>query len=235
MVKTERMPADRGGRTALRSTLVAVAGVSAVVLAMVVPAGAAAASGSLPPRSSVRPRGPAVRPRAQLPTGARVLGAAAGATPIRADLVLTVRHPDALEAFDTAVSTPGSALYRHYLQAGQFAAEFGPSSATLAAARSWLVSAGLRVGTVSANRLLIPVTGTAAQMEQAFGVPLIDASLPGGRVVRAATASPQVPVGLAPAVAGVIGLNTLSLDHPQIAYPPGPGRRSPEAVPAHRP
>ncbi len=142
--------------------------------------------------------------------------------------MLTVRHPDALEAFDTAVSTPGSALYRHYLQAGQFAAEFGPSSATLAAARSWLVSAGLRVGTVSANRLLIPVTGTAAQMEQAFGVPLIDASLPGGRVVRAATASPQVPVGLAPAVAGVIGLNTLSLDHPQIAYPPGPGRRSPE-------
>jgi hypothetical protein len=217
----------------------AAAGVSAVVLALMVPAGEAAAvptSGhraspqAQAPSEDLRPAPGDVRvsgPVPGLPSDARVIGPAAGATPIQVDVVLGVRHPAALAAFDAAVSTPGSALYRHYLPAGRFAAQFGPTSATVGAARGWLASAGLDVGTVSANRLLIPVTGTAAQMELAFGVPLIDARLPGGRVVRSATSSPQVPDSLAAAVAGVIGLNTLSADHPQIAYPRGPGRQSP--------
>ena len=74
--------------------------------------------------------------------------------------------PAALQAFVDAVSTPGSPQYRHYLATGQFAATFGPTAATVAAARAWLASVGLQVGPTSPDGLLIPVSGTAGQMEQ---------------------------------------------------------------------
>ena len=68
--------------------------------------------------------------------------------------------------------------------------------------RAWLASAGLEVGPFAPNALMVPVTGTVATMERAFAVPLVDASLGDGRVVRVVTAEPQVPTGLAKAVGG---------------------------------
>jgi len=57
------------------------------------------------------------------------------------------------------------------------------------------------VAAPSPDGLLIRATGTVTQMEHAFGVPLVEARLPGGRVARAETANPEVPAALA----GVIG------------------------------
>ncbi len=130
----------------------------------------------------------------------------------------------------TAVSDPGSAHYRRYLTTRQFATAFGPRPATLVAVRAWLASAGLEVGPFAPNALMVPVTGTVATMERAFAVPLVDASLGDGRVVRVVTAEPQVPTGLAKAVGGVIGLSTVAVLHPQVRMgPPAPTTSTPTA------
>jgi hypothetical protein len=143
------------------------------------------------------------------------------------------RRPADLEAFAAAVSTPGSPQYRHYLAAGQFAGTFGPTAATLASTRAWLSSLGLRVGTTSANGLLVPVTGTVAQMDDAFSVRLVDARLRGGRVARASTTTPAVPSALAGVIGGVIGLSDIAEAHPQVRPGPPVGATSP-ATPSAR-
>ena len=115
---------------------------------------------------------------------------------------------------------PASPEYHHYLAKGQFGSVFGPTPATLAAVRAWLGSVGLHLGPTSADGLLIPVSGTAGQMERAFDVPLVEARLRGGRLARQSSADPEVPASLAHAIGGVIGLSTVSQSHPQIV--PGP-------------
>jgi hypothetical protein len=179
-------------------------------------AGAATPAGTAGPGGDVRLAGPAPI----LPAGAQVVGPSTPSTQISAAVSLQPRDPAALQAFVTAVSTPGSPQYHHYLAAGQFGPTFGPTASTVAATRSWLTSSGLQVGPTSANGLLVPVSGTVAAMEQAFAVPLVQTRLHDGRVARAETANPEVPASLAGVVGGVIGLSTVSQPSPHIV--PGP-------------
>ena len=162
-----------------------------------------------------------------LPSGSRALRPVAGTTMIRADVVLEPRHPAALEAFDTAVSTPGAPSFRHYLAPGQFAGVFGALGTTISAVRAWLAGRGLAVGPTSSDGLAVPVSGTADQVDQAFGVGLEQYRLPGGRVVRVPDAGPLVPGALAGDVVGVAGLDDLSRPVPQLVRPPDRGRVTP--------
>jgi hypothetical protein len=188
-------------------------------------AGAATGPGAQAATGDVRLPGPAPT----LPSGAEVVGPSTSSNPISADVSLEPRDPAALQAFVTAVSTPGSPQYHHYLAAGQFGPTFGPTASTVAATRSWLASSGLQVGATSANGLLIPVAGTVATMEQAFAVPLVQARLRNGRLARAETANPAVPASLSGVVGGVIGLSTVSEAHPQIVPGPSTGSAPPTA------
>ena len=164
---------------------------------------------------------PLVGTSAAPPTGATVLGPTATSAPITVDVALRPAHPAALAAYGLAVSTPGNPLFHHYLTPDEAAAEFGPAPATLDATRSWLSSAGLRVGAAIGDRLLLPVSGTATQIETAFRVPLVRARLRDGRTVRLGTRDPSVPSALAASLDGVIGLSDQALAHPQLVRPSG--------------
>src|SRR5581483_6792023 len=59
------------------------------------------------------------------PPLSKVIGALPAGTPIRVTVALKSRDPAALSAFASAVSTPGSDLYRQYLSVSQFARRFG--------------------------------------------------------------------------------------------------------------
>ncbi len=166
-----------------------------------------------------------------LPPGAQIVGPADGSAIVTADLTLQPRRAAALTARADAVSEPGSPQYRHYLSTAQFAATFGAAPPTVAAVRKWLTSVGLEVGRPAPDGLLLPVTGTATRMEQAFAVPLVDARLPGGRVARVSTQSPRLPRSLATVIGGVIGLSTAPLAHPQIRKVPLPSNGPTSAVP----
>jgi len=150
-------------------------GVSVVVLSCLVLSLAVAAAGRGASAGAATPGGPgpSVRlagPTPSLPVGSAVVGPADAAATVTVDVALHPRDQAALDAFVAAVSTPGSAEYHHYLGAGQFAPTFGPTPATIAATRAWLTSSGLQPGPTSPDGLLIPVTGSTAQLEQALDV-----------------------------------------------------------------
>jgi subtilase family serine protease len=126
---------------------------------------------------------------------------------------LALHDPAGLAAFEAAVSTPGSALYGHYLSSGQFAQRFGPSAADVAAVRQFLVSSGLRVTDVSGNRQVVDASGTAAQVSAAFGTSLGEYS-DGARSFFANDHAASLPAGVASVIAGVTGLNNRSVNHP---------------------
>src|SRR5258708_169051 len=93
-----------------------------------------------------------------------------GTRPLQLAVSLRIQHPTDLEALIASQQDPKSAKYHKYLSPQAFADQFGPAPETVAAVRKFLEDAGLRVTSVSANRLLINASGTAVQAEKAFDI-----------------------------------------------------------------
>ncbi len=197
------------------------------VMGIALPAGPAAASGPVPSGHLVSQTATLPGSIPQLPSGAAVVGPTNASAPLTFDVALKPRDQAALDAFVKGVSTPGSPTYHHYLSAGQFGPMFGPTALTIAAVRSWLAASGLQVGATTSDGLLIPVTGTTSQVEQALAVNLVNARLPSGRVARANTQNPTVPVSLANSIQGLVGLSTVALPQPQADFGPAGATPSP--------
>lgn len=155
----------------------------------------------------------------KLPSGAVRLGPVSAGATIHADVTLKVRDQAALTAFLTGLANRNSPFFHHFLRPGQFGPMFGPTLAQVAAVESALRSAGLSPGEVSANRLTIPVTATAAAIDRAFGTQLVGYRMPGGRVAYANSAAPRLPADVAPLVTGVLGLSDLYQWHSDVRRP----------------
>jgi subtilase family serine protease len=148
-----------------------------------------------------------------------------GSSRIELDVSLRPRDPVKLAAFATAVSTPGSPLYRHYLRPGAFGATFGPTASTVRATAEALERLGLRVDSVSGNRLLVKVSAPVSVIDRAFSTTLVRYRLRGGRVVFSNQSAPRLPIAVAGAVQAVTGLSDMSLLHPTgLARPTAHGR-----------
>ena len=157
-----------------------------------------------------------------------MVGPTSASAPLTVDVALKPRDEAALDAFVNGVSTPGSPTYHHYLSAGAFGPTFGPTTGTIASVRAWLSTAGLQVGATTSDGLLIPVTGTTQQIEQAFAVNLVNTQLPSGRIARANTQNPTVPVSLASSIQGLVGLSTVAQPEPQASFGPAGTTASPD-------
>jgi subtilase family serine protease len=144
-----------------------------------------------------------------VPSGAARDGTLSPSTKLSIEVTLNIPDQARLTAFLNGLTDPQSPFYQRFLQPGQFGARFGPSLAQVAAVDNALRSAGLSPGDVSANRLAIPVTATAAAIEHAFGITLESYRLHGGRLAYANTAAPKVSAAVAPLVQGVLGLDDL--------------------------
>ena len=156
-------------------------------------------------------------------TGARALHAAPAKQGVAVRVYLAPHGGTAaLNAAIRAVSTPGSASYRHFLTPAQYRSRFAPTAKTVASVESWLRGAGMRVTGVAAGNRYVKAAGTAASAEQAFRVKLAMYQR-GAHVVRAPTRDARVPKGLKPAVLGVTGLDDAPhiMRHADLAPPPG--------------
>jgi subtilase family serine protease len=149
----------------------------------------------------------------RLSPGTVTLGSVPATAHLHVDLQLSPRNPAALARYATAVSTPGSPWYRRYLARGQFASVFGPSIAMVRAVTSWLAARGVTVAALSANRLTLQLTASAATFDRALGVGLERVRLPGGRVAFANAGAPKLGVRVAPFVQGIVGLDDLVVPH----------------------
>jgi Pro-kumamolisin, activation domain/Putative Ig domain len=192
----------RANRGRLLQLLIA----GALVLAAPIVLGAAGAGASI--------RMMRVGTAARLPSRAHVLGAASTTQRLRLTIALQPRNAAALHEFATAVSTPGSPEYGHFLTVGQFAQRFGATAPQIQAVRSALRAQGMSVGSVTANHLTIPVSSTVAQAERAFTVSESRVRLAGGRTAYANRQAPTLPSGVASYVQGVIGLDDVAPDQP---------------------
>ncbi|MET3807075.1 hypothetical protein ABIB25_004097 [Nakamurella sp. UYEF19] len=171
--------------------------------------------------ASADPASPSITPTAvgaapSVPSTAKTVGVLPATTSIDATVTLKPADAGALESYATGVSTPGNALYRHYLSAAEFAEKFGAPSSTIAAIRSALLADGLNPDEVSANHLSIQIHGATSTFASAFGTSFKQYRLATGRVAYANTSAPKLAASVASGVQGIIGLDNLVLDHPQM-------------------
>jgi hypothetical protein len=150
-----------------------------------------------------------------LPANAQPLGAVPGAKPLKLTVALASQDPIGLAELASEVSDPSSSRFRQYLSVSRFARRFGATPASVTTVREALRGQGLTVGAPTANDLTLPVSGTAAQVEQAFATPLSQVELADGRTAYANAEAPAVSASVAPFVQGVIGLDDLGRDDPQ--------------------
>jgi len=146
---------------------------------------------------------------------------------LRVTIALKPRSSSTLAAYAQAVSTPGSADYRHFLTPRQFRRRFGATLAQASRVREALRARGLAPGPTSAGGLSISVTATAAQLERAFSLSLRRIRAGARRSAVAATAAPALDATAAGAVQSVVGLDTTVSRQPLLARSArSAGRRS---------
>lgn len=166
----------------------------------------------------------------QVPNNAVRLADPDANQPVELTVELSPRDPAALQAFVTAVSTPGSPQYKQYLAKGQFASAFGPTKATVDTVTAALKAQGLQPGSVSADGLSIPVRTTVGEAARALHVGFAGYRMSDGRTTYTNTDSPELPANAAAEVTGIVGLNNLVKPVPHhtttgktVAVPEGAG------------
>ena len=164
-------------------------------------------------RQQVRGHVPAVlahmTPESRLPSSTRL------------DLVigLPLRNQDALTRLLKDLYDPSSPSYHHYLTPQEFTTRFGPTEKDYDAAIAFAKSQGFKVTQTHPNRMLVDVSGTATEVERAFGVSLGLYKHPTeNRMFFAADKQPSVPAGLS--ILAVGGLDNYSLPRPRFVARP---------------
>jgi subtilase family serine protease len=176
------------------------AGVVASLAALGIAAPASAASPASPARTQLNnSKSPAA---ASTPT----TGAVPNVTDMNFEVDLKLADPAGAAAFARAVSTPGTASYGKYLTAAQWEARFAPSAASVKQVKTFLTSNGFTVNSVSADNLAVEASGTASQVEQAFGTSLSYHSVD-KRSLLLANTDLSVPSSVAGAIGGVTGVS----------------------------
>ncbi|GAA4357255.1 S53 family peptidase [Microbacterium rhizosphaerae] len=134
----------------------------------------------------------------------------------------------ALAAAATAVSTPRSGSYHHFLSPAAFHARYDATSSTVDAVSAWLTGAGMSVAAVEPHGRYIDITGNVAAATKAFGVSMANYTHD-GLSVQAPTGPLQAPDSVAGAVLAVSGLDTTpetNVPHTQKPSPPSDGFRN---------
>jgi subtilase family serine protease len=179
-----------------RRTALVLAASGWVLLVNVLPATAASGSGS------VRLDGTASPVAATTP----VVGSVAQGSLIDFGMQLNPSHLRGAQALATAVSTPGSASYGRFLTPAQWESRFSPTAGQVSEVKGFLRQRGFTLQAVSADRMEVDASGTAAQIERVFATSLSYHRVDGVKL-RLADRDLSVPVALRRVLAGVTGIS----------------------------
>lgn len=147
---------------------------------------------------------------------ARQVTVPAAAAPVSARVYLAGRDPAGLAAYATAVSTPGSRNYQHFLTTKRERQRFGPTAAQVRDVTAWLSAAGLRVSAMTQH--YVAVTGPVSAAEAAFAVRLAMFRTQTGATAMAPEQAASVPEAVRSAVLTITGLDTAQvMMHPALA------------------
>ncbi|MBV9168538.1 MAG: hypothetical protein JOZ81_00455 [Chloroflexi bacterium] len=137
----------------------------------------------------------------QVQPGAHVLGAVDADEPIEVSVL--VRPRASLESIDQRLARGDPPLSRE-----QFAAQYGADASDLRAVASFAKRHGLAVVQSDAARRTVVLRGSAANVNDAFGVQLQHFSSSGGASFRAHEGPVYIPSALDGVVQAVLGLDT---------------------------
>ncbi len=140
----------------------------------------------------------------------RVLGAAPREQRLSLSLGLPLRNPEQLDALLAEIADPASPNFRHFLTPDQFSARFSPTQEDYEAVAAFAQQHGLTVTHRHANRGLLSVSGSAADVERAFGVRLMTFRHP----VRGKFFAPDRAATLPASVQDVMGLDNFAPPQP---------------------
>lgn len=150
---------------------------------------------------------------------APLIGPLDAATQMHLSVVLPLRNQAALTALLQQLYDPTSPQYHHFLTVQQFTQQFGPTDADYASVVAYLQSYGLSVGAAPANRLLVPLTGSASQVNAAFNVKMNVYQHPTeNRTFFSPDREPSLR--LQTAVAHISGLDDYSVPKPRLVRRP---------------
>jgi subtilase family serine protease len=133
----------------------------------------------------------------------------------------TTLQQQALAQLIAQQADPKSPQYHKFLTPAEYGSEFGASASDVAKIVAWLASKGFRVERTMPSNLAIVFSGTAAQVNAAFGAAMRQYVVNGASHYANANAI-QIPAALAPVVSGLVKLNdfhsTPSQVKPQATY-----------------
>ena len=130
------------------------------------------------------------------------------------------RSPEQEEALARSIAErqdPNSANYHQWFTAEELGRNFGPAQQDIETVTQWLSSHGLKVNVVSKNGLTIDVSGTAAQVREAFHTE-IHRYVVNGKQHIANASDPSIPAALTPVVVGVVSLHNF-MPKPALSKP----------------
>jgi subtilase family serine protease len=136
-------------------------------------------------------------------------GAAPSSLPMRRMLLVLQRSPAqeaALAALLDQQQDKSSPNYRQWLTPAQMGQQFGPADQDIQTITLWLQSHGFQVAKVAQSRMVIEFSGTASQVLQAFHTQIHKYTV-SGKDHWANASDPQIPMALAPVVAGIDSLH----------------------------
>jgi subtilase family serine protease len=136
-------------------------------------------------------------------------GAAPADLPMNRMLLVLQRSPEqeaALEKLLDDQQDKSSPSYHKWLTPEEFGQQFGPADQDIATITTWLQGHGFQVANISKGRTVVEFSGTAAQVKEAFHTSIHKYVVNGEDHVANAS-DPEIPVALAPVVAGVLSLH----------------------------
>lgn len=208
-----------------KRTIVAAVSATATMAGMMIAGGSGAAMASPAPTVTQLP-GSAV----PFTSHASATGAVAGSQQLSIQVWLRGQTA-AAQNFATAVSTPGSPQFHHYLSPDSYTARFGPTRAEASKVEAWLRAQGFTGITVDSQRSYVRATATTTKINKAFATTLklykSSAKVNAGKFqLRANNKAISVPSSLAGSVVGVTGMDnaapTVPLEGPDGKTPSTP-------------
>jgi subtilase family serine protease len=199
--------------------LVAFAAVTAATAAMTA-VSVTGSAGAAPRQDYLRLSGSA----APFTSLGRATGAVAGSVRLTIQVWLRPGHLAAAQRYASAVSTPGSTLFQHYLSPDAYTARFGASPAAAGAVESWLRHQGFSGIAADAQRNYVRATGSTAAINAAFRIHLTNyrssARVNAGPYqLHANDRAVAVPTSLSKYVLGVTGLDNAAPKLPLLRRP----------------
>jgi hypothetical protein len=146
---------------------------------------------------------------------AETVGPVPGTQRLKLSLVLPLRNQAELTSLLSRLYDPSSPDYHHFLSVDQFTEQFGPAPEDYQAVVQFAKANGFTVTDTPANRLIVPINGSVAQINKAFNLTMTVYQHPTeNRTFFSPDREPSLDLSVP--VAHIAGMNNFSLPSPAV-------------------